>query len=99
MVITPWLGTLWGASDADPSPETEPHSRPTSLSALCLRGMVGGGRNRDARSGHDDRAGRIAHARFGVIAHPDALVYPFSTQALWACPEDRYSPLVSCVVY
>ena len=28
MVITPWLGTLWGASDADPSPETEPHSAP-----------------------------------------------------------------------
>ena len=42
MVITPWLGTLWGASDADPSPETEPPSRPTSLSTLCLRGMVGG---------------------------------------------------------
>ena len=58
MVITPWLGTLWGASDADPSPETEPLSRPTSLSALRLRGMVGGGRNRDASSGHDDRAGK-----------------------------------------
>ena len=35
MVITPWLGTLWGASDADPMQAVgEPLARLSSLGLL-----------------------------------------------------------------
>ena len=66
MVITPWLGTLWGASDADPSPETEPLSRPTSLSALCLRGMVGAHMARPCRARSWTRPGKLGFVKIDV---------------------------------